>query len=64
MSFADRLMRLQAKEEPKLFIDEVQKESSILEDIKAKVDATEERTSLAIEYKVRRIIAYIENTKK
>lgn len=57
-------MRLQAKEEPKLFIDEVQKESSILEDIKAKVDATEERTSLAIEYKVRRIIAYIENTKK
>lgn len=52
VSFDDRLMRLQAKEEPKLFflnnpcplfIDEVQKENSILEDIKAKVDSTDER---------------------
>ena len=52
VSFDDRLMRLQAKEEPKLFflnnpcplfIDEVQKESNILEDIKVKVDATDER---------------------
>lgn len=52
VSFDDRLMRLQAKEEPKLFflnnpcplfIDEVQKENSILEDIKVKVDSTDER---------------------
>lgn len=52
VSFDDRMMRLQAKEEPKLFflnnpcplfIDEVQKESNILEDIKVKVDATDER---------------------
>lgn len=52
VSFDDRLVRLQAKEEPKLFflnnpcplfIDEVQKEDSILEDIKQKVDATDER---------------------
>lgn len=52
VSFDDRFMRLQAKEEPKLFflnnpcplfIDEVQKENSILEEIKAKVDATDQR---------------------
>lgn len=52
VSFDDRLMRLQAKEEPKLFflnnpcplfIGEVQKENSILEDIKAKVDSMDER---------------------
>jgi len=51
-NFDDRLTRLQAKEEPKLFflnnscplfIDEVQKESSILEDIKLKVDDTDEK---------------------
>lgn len=51
-NFDDRLTRLQAKEEPKLFfvnnpcplfIDEVQKENSILEDIKLIVDESEER---------------------
>jgi predicted AAA+ superfamily ATPase len=51
-NFDDKLTRLQAKEEPKLFflnnpcplfIDEVQKENSILEDIKMIVDASEER---------------------
>lgn len=51
-NFDDRLTRLQAKEEPKLFflnnpcplfIDEVQKESSVLEEIKQKVDESEER---------------------
>ncbi len=51
-SFDDRLTRLQAKEEPGLFflnnpcpvfIDEVQKESDILEDIKRIVDETDER---------------------
>ena len=51
-NFDDRLTRLQAKEEPKLFllnnpcplfIDEVQKESSILEDIKIKVDDEDTR---------------------
>lgn len=51
-NFDDRLTRLQAKEEPKLFfinhpcplfIDEVQKESSILEDIKLIVDESDER---------------------
>lgn len=51
-NFDDRLTRLQAKEEPKLFflnnpcplfIDEVQKENSILEDIKLKVDESDER---------------------
>lgn len=51
-NFDDRLTRLQAKEEPKLFllnnprplfIDEVQKENSILEDIKLIVDDSEER---------------------
>lgn len=51
-NFDDRLTRLQAKEEPKLFflnnpcplfIDEVQKEGSILEDIKMIVDETDER---------------------
>ena len=50
--FDDRLTRLQAKEEPKLFflnnpkplfIDEVQKESSILEEIKLMVDNSESR---------------------
>lgn len=52
VNFDDRLARLQAKEEPglfflnhqcPLFIDEVQKESSILEDIKRIVDETEKR---------------------
>ncbi|MCR5824985.1 MAG: ATP-binding protein [Oscillospiraceae bacterium] len=51
-NFDDRLTRLQAKEEPKLFflnnprplfIDEVQKESSILEEIKLIVDNSEAR---------------------
>ncbi|MGN0427421.1 MAG: ATP-binding protein [Agathobacter sp.] len=51
-NFDDKLTRLQAKDEPKLFflnnpcplfIDEVQKENSILEDIKLKVDESEER---------------------
>lgn len=51
-NFDDRLTRLQAKEEPglfflnnpcPLFIDEVQKENSILEDIKQKVDETDQR---------------------
>ncbi|MBQ3545804.1 MAG: ATP-binding protein [Lachnospiraceae bacterium] len=51
-NFDDRLTRLQAKEEPKLFlinnpcplfIDEVQKENSILEDIKIIVDESDER---------------------
>ena len=51
-NFGDRLTRMQAKEEPKLFllnhpcplfIDEVQKENSILEDIKLIIDETEER---------------------
>lgn len=51
-NFDDKLTRLQAKEEPKLFflnnpcplfIDEVQKENSIIEDIKMKVDESEER---------------------
>ena len=51
-NFDDRLTRAQAKEEPKLFfinnpcplfIDEVQKESSILEEIKQRVDESDER---------------------
>ena len=51
-NFDDRLTRLQAKEEPRLFflnnprplfIDEVQKESSILEEIKLLVDESDER---------------------
>ena len=51
-NFDDRLTRLQASEEPKLFflnnpcplfIDEVQKEGSILEEIKLKVDESDER---------------------
>lgn len=51
-NFDDKLTRLQAKDEPKLFflnnpcplfIDEVQKENSILEDIKLQVDESEER---------------------
>lgn len=51
-NFDDRLTRLQAKEEPKLFllnnprplfIDEVQKEISILEEIKLIVDASDAR---------------------
>ena len=51
-NFDDRLTRLQAKEEPKLFflnnpcplfIDEVQKEGSVLEEIKRIVDETDER---------------------
>ena len=51
-NFDDRLTRMQAKEEPKLFflnnpcplfIDEVQKENSILEDIKLIVDDSDER---------------------
>ena len=52
VSFDDKMTRLQAKEEPKLFfynhpcplfIDEVQKENSILEDVKLLVDESEER---------------------
>ena len=52
VTFDDKMTRLQAKEEPKLFflnnpkplfIDEVQKENSILEDIKAIVDDSDER---------------------
>lgn len=51
-NFDDRLTRLQAKEEPKLFflnnpcplfIDEVQKEGAVLEEIKQKVDESEQR---------------------
>ena len=51
-NFDNRLTRLQAREEPKLFflnnprplfIDEVQKESSILEDIKQMVDDSDSR---------------------
>lgn len=51
-NFDDRLTRLQAREEPglfflnnpcPLFIDEVQKEKNILEDIKLRVDDTDER---------------------
>lgn len=52
VSFDDKMTRLQAKEEPKLFflnnprplfIDEVQKENSILEDVKALVDESDQR---------------------
>ena len=51
-NFDDKLTRLQAREEPKLFfmnnpcplfIDEVQKEGEILEEIKQKVDESDER---------------------
>ena len=51
-NFDDRLTRMQAKEEPKLFffnnpcplfIDEVQIEGSVLEEIKQKVDESDER---------------------
>lgn len=51
-NFDDKLTRLQAKDESKLFflnnpcplfIDEVQKENSILEDIKLKADESDER---------------------
>ena len=56
-NFDDRLTRLQAKEEPKLFflnnptplfIDEVQKESSVLEEIKLIVDDSDERGSFIL----------------
>ena len=56
-NFDDRLTRLQAKEEPKLFflnnpsplfIDEVQKEVSVLEEIKQKVDKTDQRGQFII----------------
>ncbi len=52
VSFDNKLDRIQAKEEPKLFflnnpcplfIDEVQKENSILEEIKIKVDGSDEK---------------------
>ncbi|MBE5831078.1 MAG: ATP-binding protein [Butyrivibrio sp.] len=52
VTFDDKLTRLQAREEPKLFflnnprplfIDEVQKENSILEDVKVIVDESDER---------------------
>lgn len=52
VSFDDKMTRLQAKEEPKLFflnnprplfIDEVQKENSILEDVKSLVDESDKR---------------------
>lgn len=51
-NFDDRLTRMQAKEEPglfflnnpaPLFIDEVQKESSILEEVKIRVDDSDQR---------------------
>ena len=51
-NFDDRLTRMQAREEPKLFflnnpcplfIDEVQKEGSVLEEIKQIVDESDER---------------------
>ncbi len=51
-NFDDKLTRLQAKEEPKLFflnnpsplfIDEVQKEGTVLEEIKLKVDESDQR---------------------
>lgn len=51
VSFDDKMTRLQAKEEPKLFflnnprplfIDEVQKENGILEDVKALVDESDQ----------------------
>lgn len=51
-SFDDRLTRMQAREEPglfflnnpcPLFIDEVQKEGSVLEEIKLRVDESDER---------------------
>ncbi|MGN1404881.1 MAG: ATP-binding protein [Erysipelotrichaceae bacterium] len=51
-NFDDRLTRLQAREEPKLFfinnpcplfIDEVLKEKSVLEEVKLKVDESDER---------------------
>ena len=51
-NFDDRLTRMQAKEEPKLFflnnpcplfIDEVQKENGVLEEIKLIVDESDER---------------------
>lgn len=51
-NFDDRFTRIQAREEPKLFflnnpcplfIDEVQKENSILEEIKIKVDESDKR---------------------
>lgn len=56
-NFDDRLTRLQAKEEPKLFflnnpsplfIDEVQKEVSVLEEIKQKVDKSDQRGQFII----------------
>lgn len=52
VSFDDKMTRLQAKEEPRLFflnnprplfIDEIQKENSILEDVKALIDESDER---------------------
>ncbi len=52
VTFDDKMTRLQAKEEPKLFflnnprplfIDEIQKENSVLEDIKIMVDEAEDR---------------------
>ena len=52
VTFDDKMTRLQAKEEPRLFflnnprplfIDEVQKENGILEDIKIMVDSSEDR---------------------
>lgn len=52
INFDDKLTRIQAKEEPKLFflnnpcplfIDEVQKEGTILEEIKQIVDESDER---------------------
>ena len=56
-NFDDRLTRLQAREEPKLFflnnprplfIDEVQKESTILEDIKQMVDDSDSRGEIIL----------------
>jgi len=57
VNFDDRLTRILAKEEPKLFfinnpcplfIDEVQKEGSILEEIKQKVDESDERGQIIL----------------
>lgn len=56
-NFDDRLTRMQAKEEPKLFflnnptplfIDEVQKENSVLEEIKQIVDESDQRGQLIL----------------
>ena len=66
-TFDDQLTRLQSKEEPKLFflnnpcpliIDEVQKEPSVLEEIKQIVDAIENHQKLPTEIKTLSDILY------